>query len=177
MQSTPLISAPLARQGDFPGARQLERLPQAEQYNQIMSFSPLIFFFFFSYGIFVSVWTTPELHMTSTNKTEVWRVGALSLISLIVFSFLKFKVTHIHLGLPGQAEQGAESQSLLDHFYDIHSLSLAFQQPEAFFHLGSYLILMPLLLEDALGLKDIRPEQGWVLLLGGVPLLKVGEAV
>lgn len=39
----PLISAPSARQGDFPGAAS----PQAEQYNQIMSFSrPLVFFSF-----------------------------------------------------------------------------------------------------------------------------------
>lgn len=62
-----------------------------------------------------------------------------SLISLIVSSL--FEVTYIHLVLPGQAEQGAESQSLLDHFHDIHSLTPAIQEPAAFFHLLPYLLL------------------------------------
>ena len=53
-----------------------------------------------------------------------------SLISLSVSTFFKFKVTYILLWLPGQMEQGVESQLLLDLFSDIHSLTQAFQQPE-----------------------------------------------
>lgn len=118
----------------------------------------------FHLRIFVNyIWTLRDV---PDRRTVGW---GHSLISLIEPSFFILNLK------PPPFIVGCKVQNLC-HFLTIfmmftHRLRL-FSSLKLFFpHLVPYLILMPPLLENAPGLKDIRPDQGWVLLPGNVLLL------
>lgn len=145
--------------------------PQAEQYNQIMSFSrPLAFVTFFS-GLWSCLrrlmncaWT-PHFFFEWDGKAESNRQSLIPLIeSPPYFFFFNSKVTYIHLELPGQQ---SKVQNLNHRFTISMTFShwlLAFSAASSSFPFGSISNCDVVLLQEALGLKDIKPDLGWGLL-------------
>lgn len=131
-----------------------------------MSFSRSLVYFFFLDCDFVSGgwWTASELHITSLNETEEHGVGDTHSFHWLSPFFKKTKVTYIHLELP---VQHSKVQNLNHHLTISMTFSLwlwLFQQPQAFFPFSSISNCGAVLLEEALGPEDIKPDLGWGLL-------------